>query len=135
MARTTQARVVGVLNRDYDYVNNPLMDPYISAANTIVSNLVTEAGAQGVGISSAQAEEVETWVAAYLYTVSDAVHTSRSNAGASASFLRTQENSYLAAAKMIDPTGLLQEVLSPNRVRGFWLGRPPSEQTDYVDRD
>lgn len=134
MARTTPAKVEGVLNRDYDYKNRPSLIPYIDSANVVVSRLITSASANGVSIGSTTAELIERWLAAHYYTRSDATHTSRSNLAASASFARKGDE-YKQTAVELDPSGLLAGILSGLlKVDIFWLGKPPSEQIDYIDR-
>lgn len=136
MARTTPAKVEGVLNKDYDYVNRPNLVPYIETANAIVSNLVTQALANGTSIGTTTAELIERWLSAHYYTKSDATHTSRSNAGASASFTKTKDD-YKRVAIELDPSGILSGLLTEGRQRVeiFWLGKPPSDQVPYSDRD
>ena len=124
MARTTPAKVEGVLNRDYDYKNRPSIVPYIDAANDVVTRLVAKAAANGVSISSTTAELIERWLSAHYYTRSDATHTSRSNLGVSASFARKGDE-YKQTAVELDPSGLLAGILSGLlKVDMFWLGKP-----------
>lgn len=134
MARTTPARVEGVLNKDYDFKNRPSLTPYIDAANSVTTRLVSKAASAGVSIGSDTAELIERWLAAHYYTRSDATHTSRTNMGASASFPRKGDE-YRQVAVELDPSGLLAGILSGLlKVDVFWLGKPPSEQIDYIDR-
>lgn len=135
MARTTPAKVEGVLNRDYDYANRPNLVPYIDTANSVTSRLIAKASENGYSIDSTTAELIERWLAAHYYTRSDATHTSRNNMGASASFARKGDE-YKQTAIDLDPSGILAGLVSGLMpVTAFWLGKPPSEQIDYQDRD
>jgi hypothetical protein len=132
MARTTPAKVEGILNRDYDYVNRPDLAPYIETANDLVTRTVTAASTNGLTISTTTAELIERWLAADCYVRSDSTHSSRSNAGASASFTRKGDE-YRKMAVALDPSGILLTLLTEGkqRVDIFWLGK----QIPYQDRN
>ena len=136
MARTTPAKVEAVLNRDYDYVNRPSLTPYIDTATDLIDRVVTQASANGTTISSTTAELMERWLSADCYVRSDSTHSSRSNAGASASFTRKGDE-YRRMAIALDPSGILAGLLTEGkqRVDIFWLGKPPSDQIPYQDRN
>jgi hypothetical protein len=135
MARTTPVAVQSILGRDYDRKKKPALEPYIETANSVVTQAYELAVSEGISIAAGTLELMERWMSAFYYTVSDATYTSRSNLGASGSFNKDPEG-YKKVAIDLDPSGSLAEVLGQaGTVDAYWLGRPPSEQTDYVDRN
>jgi hypothetical protein len=73
--------------------------------------------------------------------MSDKAYQSKSTGGASGTFqgqtgMRLESTDYGQAAMILDVTGRLAS-RSQGRTRPTvaWGGKPPSEQTDYVDRD
>ncbi len=142
MARTTSAEVVlvlrnGSLGGDYDDTNSPDLTPFITAANLFTTRVAECATRKGITLSTAELLAIETWMAAHFYTKSDRVYQSKSTAGASGAFVLDPvvPEPYKSAAMEMDPSGCVAALLSRQRAGGYWLGRPPSEQTDYVDRD
>lgn len=135
MPRTTEGKVQDLLGDDYDSAAPRQLKRFVTGANLIINGLVDTAAEQGVTISSAELVELETWIAAYLYTLSDRLYTSRSTQGASGSFRQEKENEYLTGAKAIDSSGLLATVMSGASLGGAWLGKTLSEREEYDDRN
>ena len=142
MARTTEALVKAVLRLgsqggDYDDANNPSLTRYIAAANLLTTRVATCATNRGVTLSDDELTEIETWLGAHYYTKADRVYQSKSTNGASASFVLDPKNPepYKAVALEIDISGCLAALLAGNRARLKWVGKVPSEQTAYEDRD
>lgn len=133
--RTNPGAVQEALGDDYDTDKRPSLQGRIVWANLITDRLNTLATAQGTTIGSSTLEMIERLLAAYAYTQSDRLYTSRSNTGASGSFLVDKDNPYLKMAKEVDPSGLLGEAMASKRANFFWAGKAPSEQIDYQDRD
>lgn len=134
--RTTAGRVQEVLGDDY----GPLADgsqrqvePYLRGANLITTRVNECAAARGITLGSSELVEIETWVAAYLYTRSDGLYTSRSTTDASGSMAR-DTNAYLQGAYGLDFSGCLLSIMSGQRAGASWNGKRKSAQTDYVDR-
>lgn len=131
MARTTSAAVQGVLLGNYDGVSS--LTPFIDAASSVVDQVVTCMSTKGLTAhSAATLELIERWVAAHAYTFADRLKTSKSTGKASASYRDTAFSDF---AKTLDSSGCLAAILAGNRAQAFWLGRRPSEQTEYADRD
>lgn len=133
--RTTSGSVQSILLSDYDGTSS--LTTFIQGASFIVDRLVTCAAEDGTTFSSDELELIEAYLAAYRYTLSDRVYTSKSTSKASGSFLHDKEhNPYLKGAMDLDPTGCLRQLLSNKyRAGAEWLGKAPSEQVDYEDRD
>lgn len=126
--RTTAKAVADILNNNYD--PRIQLTPFIQTASVFVDDLVTEAATQSVPFSTGKRELVERWLAAYFYTVSDALYTSSSAGGASGSFLR-DGNEYLKTAAALDPTNTLMADIASNSAKGMWAGTEPSGWVDY----
>ena len=147
MARTNAELVKAVLapGNDYDEINEPSLDPFITAANQIVSWCVTNASNYGRTAlttgTGGQAETVETWLAAGLYKLSDQQLAS-SQAGRSSGHFRgsgnakpSERNEYLIGACAMDMSRMLKPYLDGAIAGAVWLGLPVSSQTPYRDRD
>ena len=130
--RTTALKVKEVLGKDYDGCRS--LDVFIRSAAAMMARINTCATDKGVTISTDEWELMETWLAAYYYTKSDRLLTSKSNGGASGSFADT-EKAYLAGALDIDPSGCLNALINNQSAGGFWLGKPVIDQVSYWDRN
>lgn len=134
--RTTSGAVQRILLADYK--DGDSLDGFIETASVIVDDVVSCADALGVTLSTAKKELMERWVAAHLYTKDRIVEEQAGDART-----RYQEQSgrdypttsYLENAIGLDTSGCLKKHVSKKKVYGYWLGKPPSSQTDYVDRD
>jgi len=139
MYRATPAAVKEVLaaGRDYDTDNMPNLAPYIRAANLIVDRVKTCASTRGKALTAAELTEIETWLAAFFYTRSDPIYQNKSTAGGGAGFVSdpVDPERYRAGAIALDHSGCLVSLLKNQRATAFWLGKPPSDQIAYVDRD
>ena len=130
---TNEAAVKTVLAANYDC--NIKLNRFIRAAAVLMARMIECATRKGFTHTADELIEIETWLAAYFYTKADALHTSRSTADASGAFQRGQENEYKLGAVEMDGSGCLNALLKGQRAGAAWLGKVPSEQTDYVDRD
>ena len=140
MARTTAAAVKLVLagGKDYDTANVPDLTPYIDAASAMVDDVDECATARGYTLSSTRLELIERWLAAHAYAMSDQPYTSKNTNGAGATFqgqtgMSLDATKYGQMAKSLDNSGCLAG--AGRKARLLWGGLPPSEQTDYTDRD
>lgn len=129
MARTTTDDVEEILEM------TPGLDvtPYITAANLLITRVNTCATNKGITLTSAELEQMERWMAAHFYTVRDQRYIEKWTEKAKGMFDR--KNDYAATAKALDPSGCLAAFLSGKRLVAAWLGKAPSDQTDYEDRD
>ena len=134
MARTTAEAVKLLLAANYDSDAATNLTPFIDSASSIVDDVVECVSDLSLtALSSTKLELIERWIAAYLYTQSDPLYTSRSTASASGAF---QEHSFLKGAIALDPSGCVKCCVEGAVTAGLnWLGLPVSDQTDYIDRD
>ncbi len=146
MARTNSSKVEGVLLADYGPLPSgaePSLTGFIEAASAFIDDVVVcVAEKELTPLSSARLELLERWVAAHLYCQSDKAFMSKSTGGASASYqgqtgMYFESTLYGQTAMRLDPSGCLQAAGGKEIqvASGFWLGRPPSAQTDYRDRN
>ena len=126
--RIEEADVRNLIETDPDLS----MVPFIRAATLIVDRVITCADDRGFTIADDEAAIIEMYIAAHLYSLRDPQYMSKSTERASASFMARD---WLAAAKLLDPSGCLESITSQKRARMKWLGKQPSLQTDYEDRD
>lgn len=134
MARTSPAAVRELLDRHYDTTRAPSLTPSVDMATSVVDDLVTAASeGPGTSISDTKLELIERALAAYYYTFSDPLYTSRSTDGASGAFM---QESYLKMAKSLDPTGLLGSVMDgvPEATMD-WLGKAEADKLTWDDRN
>ena len=140
--------MIAILTPGGDYDANPevgsapSLTPFIDTANVVVTRVAACALRKGITLSAAELELIERWLAALYYCQSDKPYASRSTAGASGSF-HGQTGMYLTStlygqtALNIDSSGCLDAIANGPRktATASWLGKAPSEQTDYMDRD
>lgn len=133
--RTTALKVRAILGSDHD--GQTLLTPYIETAAAITTRVAACATRKGLSLSSAELELIERWLAAWSYTKSDPVYQSKTTAEASATFVRgkVEPEPYKDMALSLDTSGCLNAILNRQRASVHWLGKPPSEQIDYEDRD
>ena len=142
MARTTSTLVRAILDTggDYDTQELPSLTPFIDTASAIVDRVEACAIAKGLTLSSTELELIERWLSAHCYGQSDQPYSSRSTAGASGSFqgqtaMRFEGTKYGQMALSLDYSGCLDAIGKRQFASAFWLGKRPSAQTDYVQRD
>lgn len=142
--RTTSALVRGVLGENYN--NRSSLTPFINAANILTDRVATCATEKEMTLTSTELEIIETWLAAHFYAQMDQLYsakrTGNSAAGAYGQFqgktdMHLQSTLYGQTAMTLDYSGCLASFGATERkvAGGFWAGRPPSEQTNYEDRD
>ena len=144
MARTTSILVQGVLRADYVQRAKDDLTPDIAAASIIVDDMVLCAATKGITYDSTRLELIERLIAAWHYKgCHDQQLSSKSTGGASGSFtgqtaFMLTSNHYGQRAMALDRSGCLAAALGAverKKARAAWLGKRPSEQTAYRDRD
>lgn len=136
--RTNNKLVEAVLGDNYNGTTN--LTPFIDAANAIVNRVATCATDKGETLTATELELIERWLAAHLYAQMDPTYASKSTAGASASFhgqtaMGFDSTLYGQTATRLDFSGCLENLDKTQVVTAAWLGKAPSDQTDYEDRD
>lgn len=151
MSRTNSTAVQEVLGRDYDASpevgDPPSLTPYIDTAASIVDDLVDYCDDNEITEpSAAKLELIERWLSAHSYCLSDKAFTSKSTAGASASF-NGQTGKGLTAtlygqqAVALDPTGYLQSLAAEAETNGsrragmFWGGTSAPDALTWDERN
>lgn len=147
--RTDEQRVKDVLGTDYDanpeVAPAPSLVPRIRAANLVVARMIECATRKDFTHTDDELKEIETWLAAHFYCVTDKPYGSSSTQGASASYhgqtaMALDATLYGQTAKLLDASGCLESISpsaggnSRQRASATWLGKRPSEQVDYQDR-
>lgn len=137
--RTTITLVEDVL--DTDKKSGRSVQFAIDAAVIIMDRVETCADGD---LTEAELAGIETWLAAHCYCMSDPNYTSKNTAGAGGTFVG-QTTMYLNATRYgqmalsLDSTGCLASITDPTLQRQSvglkWLGKPPSSQRAYRDRD
>lgn len=136
--RTDSASVQAVLLDNYDGSSD--LTTFIGSASRIVDRVVACATRKGVTLDSDEQKDVETYVAAYLYfgNSGQQLVQDETTEKASVKFADRKQVSegYLSRAKMIDASGCLSGIIAGKTgPRMEWLGKPPSSQIPYTQRD
>jgi len=141
MARTTSANVTAILVTDKNYDGSTSLAAFIDTATALVDEVVTCAAKRGITLSATLLELIERWLAAHFYAHADPLYTSRSTQGASGSFqgqtgMHLESTQYGQTAMVLDTSRCLAAInKGGSKIGAVWLGKPRSEQIDYVDRD
>ena len=144
--RTNPSLLIGLLRKgseggDYDDVTNPDLTPYIASASAVIDQVVAQSAQPYINRpitgtdAGSMAELLERWLACHFYAMSDQTYSSRSTAGASGQFRGQSGGSgfettnYGRTAMSMDYSGVLKSMNADQRVRFFYGGTPPDEQT------
>jgi len=135
--RTTAAAVRKVIQTDSSIDVSPLMD--------VASELVDKVSAEDSDsvMTAGMLRHLETYLAAHFYAFRDPQYSEKKTGDASATFQTGQsgkgafeQNDWGRMAMALDLTGYLRKInKGVVTAEVIWLGLPPSEQTDYEDRD
>lgn len=133
--RVTEQEVRTLIETDPDLS----IAPFVDAANALTDYVSSQDSASV--LTTALLVQIEKYLAAYYYAIRDLQYASKKTEKASATFQGAYDlgfdlNQWGVAAKSMDVSGTLAAIdKGVTRVSAEWLGLPPSEQTDYVDRD
>ncbi len=137
--RTNEQKVQGILGNNHDGKTD--LAPFIDTANAVTDSVVTCAANKKITHSAAILERIEAYLAAHFYGHADQFYSEKRTENASATFQGETKTGYESTqygqtAISLDISGCLR-AMSKGQVKVSigWLGLPPSEQTDYVDRD
>ena len=128
--RTTSDAVAAILAGHYDGETD--LTAFIEAASSIADDVAACASSEGTSLSDVKLELIERWLSGHFYAQADPFYKSKSTGKASATFTDTD---YSKIAEQLDSSGCLADILAGGPARIDWLGKPPSSQIDYVDRD
>lgn len=136
--RTNVVAVAGVLGNNWDGTTG--LQPFIDAATTIVDDVSNNDAITDKVMTTTKLELVERWLAAHFYHCADPTYQSKSTGKASGQFQGQSEMNFAGSrygqmAIRLDTSRYLAALDQKGIVGGFWGGLPPSQQTDYVDRD
>ena len=133
MARTTRANVEGIIEVDAGIVANDAdMEPFITIANELVTEVCTGEAGPSTAYSTARLELIERWLAAHFYTNRDPRTTSERAGSVGANFqskvdLGFDTSHYGQTAIRLDTNGGLSQLndrikKGSSKVGGFWAG-------------
>lgn len=133
--RVTEEQVREIIDTDTQIS----VAPFIATASALVDYVASKDSAGA--LTNALLVQIEQWLTAHFYAIRDpqpqeeqtgkakAVYQGRTDLGLDLTHWGQQ-------AKRLDVTGCLASIdRTKRRAQAAWLGLPPSEQTDYVDRD
>lgn len=132
--RTSKEEVRAIIDTD----SNINVAPFIDTANAL-TNHVSSQDAANI-LTTALLLQIETYLAAHFYSRRDPQYQTKKTGDASAEFqgrtgLRLDSTYWGQDAMTLDVTGTLRALSKGARASIAWLGLPPSEQTDYMDRN
>lgn len=134
-ARTTETLVRQIVSVNDDV---PLAG-FITAATALTDYVASKDTASLLGTDLLR--EIETWLAAHFYSHRDQMYVEKQTGRSRGVFqgqtgMRLDSTQYGQTAVMLDVTGMLASLCrGRHKASVNWLGLPPSEQTDYDDRD
>jgi len=132
MARITEAEVRLIASTDA----NIALDVFIDVASLLVDQVVDCATDRGVTLPAALLQMMEALIAAHFYHLRDQRYKSKKTGDAAASFFDDKDTeTYWGMAKALDSSGCLAQLSEGAVITVDWLGKPPSSQIAYVDRD
>lgn len=135
MARTTAAEVQAILLDNYDGTSS--LTAFIKTANIVVNRL-SALDSDSV-LDADTLEEIECYLAAHYYAHADQLKQAESTGRSSMTYqgqtaMGFRSTQYGQTALELDFSGNLS-TMGKKQPSLAWLGKPPSEQTDYEDRD
>lgn len=142
MSRAGENDVRAIIQADSTIDN---LFPFITVAEGLV-DYVDSRDTENL-LTAHQLKQIEIYLAAHFYASRDQQYSSNKTGDASAKFQvgisgigPMELNDWGRHAMMLDITGTLSRLNEQNKKgkttpQAVWLGREPSTQTDYVDRD
>lgn len=136
--RTSSTAVQEVLGRNYD--GKTPLSGFLTNANVVVNAVVRCATAKGATLLDEQLERIECLLACHYYQRADPGFSSKQTGRSGATFhgqtgMMLQSTMYGQDALGLDVTGCLASFNNGGRTQMLWLGKPPSSQIPYTDRD
>lgn len=133
--RTTSAKVQAILGDNYDGSKD--LAEYLATALAVTDWL--EGEDDNSVLTATLLERIECYLTAHYYLFHDQMATAEKIGGGMDTYQGTygegfKGTKYGQAALELDVSGNLLTMGKPT-IQMAWLGLPPSEQTDYEDRD
>lgn len=147
MARTTPTAVIQLMAPGYDYdeVQAPSLEPFIATANELTTAWLAAVAQYRpnwfVSPSDTTSELMERWLSAFFFKLADQQYKTKNSGKSSATFRGNdgedlKSNTYGRGALGVDAPYKVLAPLYEGRIASTqWLGKPPSEQIPYTDRD
>ncbi len=134
-ARTTSTVVQNILGDNYDGSTD--VAPFIATATAVVDWLVTKDSSSV--LTATLNERIEAYLAAHYYAHHDQLYDSKNTGKSSAKYQGQygqgfRSTRYGQSALELDVSGNLT-TMGKRPAKVAWMGLPPSDQTDYEDRD
>lgn len=138
--RVNETEVKDILGRHYDTKRSASLSPFIKAANLLTNRVATCAIAKGTLLTSDELKEIERWLSGHFYERSDPMFSSKTTAGASASYqgqttMHLESTFYGQTAMDLDTSGCLSAFNKRAVAGGFWAGQEATEETTWSDRN
>jgi len=133
--RIEEADLQAIVHTDSDLS----LVPFIETANALADYVSSKDSKSQ--LSATLLKQIELYLAAHFYSHRDQPYASKSTMGASASFQGQwgkglESTRWGQTAMMLDVSGTLAAIAMGGGIATVeWLGKPPSEQIDYIDRD
>ncbi len=140
MARVVDTDVKAVLLQHYDVENNPSLTPFITVANSVTDRVQTGASSRGIVLSTQELINIECWLSAHFYVMSDENYTSRETGDAKGMFagktgMGLEASKFGQTAMTLDPSGYLRVLNSGKRLQFNWSGFMDQDRLSFVDRN
>jgi hypothetical protein len=134
--RTTEEEVQQLLLAEYNDGDD--LNIFIKQANAVTSAIAT-ADTDSL-LSSTMLELIECNLTAHFYKLTDRQLQSENAGDASGQYAGEfgkgyESTSWGQMAIILDVTGYLKKQQKSTKASVLWLGKAPSDQTDYTDRD
>jgi hypothetical protein len=115
--------------------------PYIEIASVLTDKVEECDASRKDELTDGQLEGIERYLAAHLYALDDQQYRAKQTERASAQFggktdMGLDFTRFGQMAKILDTSGCLDSFdTKQHYIQMTWLGKAPSAQTDYEDRD
>ena len=139
MSRTTEGKVEKVIDTSGAAKQPVGLDKHIETASVLVDYI--ESNDSGSVLTTGLKIEIETYLAAHFYALQDPQYQSEKAGGAGGTYQgQTGKGLELTwwgqQAILLDVSGQLSNIQAGNPVASLvWLGKPPSTQIPYSNRD
>lgn len=143
MARTTSTVVKDILLDDYGPLRDgtePSLTPFIDAASVVVDRVATSAAAKGKTLTETELANIESWLAAHFYVMSDQVSAEGKSGERWYKYqgqtgMMLDASKYGQTAKLLDYSGSLAALQGRKVAALNWLGKTTGEKLEFEERN